>query len=122
MQAWASATASRYLALDYTVNSSTLIYLIVITLIAAVVVVLCRSSRLCNWVFAAPCEATRVAPRRTRAGSALPRHLSPARWHSPSFCCWAQASSCTQLRKNRECRHRRSGPGSCCRRLAEIAL
>ncbi len=40
MQTWASATASRYLAIDYTVNSSTLFYLIAITLIAAVVLVL----------------------------------------------------------------------------------
>jgi putative ABC transport system permease protein len=40
VQAWASATASRYLALDYTVNSSTLFYLIAITLTVAVVVAL----------------------------------------------------------------------------------
>jgi predicted permease len=40
VQAWASATASRYLALDYTVNSSTLFYLMAITGIAAVVVTL----------------------------------------------------------------------------------
>jgi predicted permease len=40
VQAWAAATASRYLALDYTVNSSTLLYLMAITGIAAVVVTL----------------------------------------------------------------------------------
>ena len=40
VQAWASATASRYLALDYAVNSSTLFYLIAITVSAAVAVAL----------------------------------------------------------------------------------
>src|SRR5262245_59190888 len=40
VEAWASATASRYLAIDYTVNSSTLRYLMAITVIAAAVVAL----------------------------------------------------------------------------------
>jgi putative ABC transport system permease protein len=40
VQAWSSATASRYLAIDYTVNSGTLLYLITITVIAWAVVAL----------------------------------------------------------------------------------
>jgi putative ABC transport system permease protein len=38
VDAWASATTSRYLAIDYTVNSSTLLYLMAITATAAAVV------------------------------------------------------------------------------------
>lgn len=47
--AWASATASRYLALDYTVNSSTLFYLLAITVTAVVLVALLPLVRIVQW-------------------------------------------------------------------------
>jgi predicted permease len=75
VHAWASATASRYLAIDYTVDSNTLLYLIAMTMAAAIGVALIPLARVMQLgvhgsILSNPRGATRD-PRGKRLAAAL---------------------------------------------------
>ena len=86
LRVWADTTASQYLALDYTMNSGTLAYLIAISVVAAILISLVPIARVMQLGAHAVLKGEARGARGGHAAHSSLRALSVVRWHSPSSC------------------------------------
>ena len=85
VRAWADATASRYLVLDYSVTGGTFAYLVSLAFAAAILIALLPIARVLQLAVTETLKGdARAASRSGGAANISPHRWWPARWPSPS--------------------------------------
>ena len=121
VRTWADATASRYLALDYTLNSSTVMYLCAIAATSAILIAMLPIARV-RQLGAQRRAQRRCARRHARAPQQTPDGVAGVRsdgtCHGPAA---GRRRARAQLREDRRRRDRRAPPGADRDRCAVLA-